>query len=61
VDIGGNQDELVGECRMVVKMLRQQAALLMAAEPSLAPVAREVRRRTQQMLRNPASYEAPRH
>jgi hypothetical protein len=46
---------------MVVKMLRQQAALLMAAEPSLAPVAREVRRRTQQMLRNPASYEAPRH
>jgi hypothetical protein len=61
VEIGGNQDELVGECRMTIKRLRQQAALLMAADPPLAPVAREVRRRTQQILRNPASYEAPRH
>jgi hypothetical protein len=61
VDIGGNQDELVGECRMVVKNLRQQAALAMAADPRLAPVARELRHRTQQMLRNPTSYEAPRH
>jgi hypothetical protein len=61
VDIGGNQDELVGECRMTIKRLRQQAALLMAADPRLALVAREVRRRTQQMLRNPTSYEAPRH
>lgn len=61
VKIGGNQDELVGECRMVVKMLRQQAALAMAADPSMASVAKEVRNRTQQMLRNPTSYEAPRH
>jgi len=61
VDIGGNQDELVGECRMVVKMLRQRAAIAMATDPRVAPVAREVRRRTQQMLRNPTSYEAPRH
>ena len=61
VDIGGSQDELVGECRMVVKHLRQQAALAMAADPKLAPLARELRHRTQQMLRNPTSYEAPRH
>ena len=61
VDIGGNQDELVGECRMVVKILRQQAALAMAADPRAAQIGREVRRRTQQMLRNPTSYEAPRH
>jgi hypothetical protein len=61
VDIGGNQDELVGECRMVVKILRQRAALAMATDPRVAPVAKEVRRRTQQMLRNPTSYEAPRH
>jgi hypothetical protein len=61
VDIGGNQDELVGECRMVVKILRQKAALAMASDPRTANVAREVRRRTQQMLRNPTSYEAPRH
>jgi hypothetical protein len=61
VDVGGNQDELVGECRMVVKMLRQRAALDMASDPRMATVAREIRRRTQQMLRNPTSYEAPRH
>ncbi|MBN2505389.1 MAG: hypothetical protein JXQ71_01710 [Verrucomicrobia bacterium] len=61
VDIGGNQDELVGECRMVVKILRQRAGLAMAANPKTAPIARELRRRTQQMLRNPTSYEAPRH
>ena len=61
VGIGGNQDELVGECRMVVKMLRQRAAMAMATDPRAAPIAKEVRRRTQQMLRNPTSYEAPRH
>ena len=61
VGIGGNQDELVGECRMVVRQLRQQAAVLMAADPRAASAAREVRGRTQQMLRNPTSYEAPRH
>jgi predicted secreted Zn-dependent protease len=46
---------------MVVKILRQRAALAMAADPRVASVAKEVRRRTQQMLRNPTSYEAPRH
>lgn len=61
VGIGGNQDELVGECRMVVKQLRQQAALMMANDPRAAGLAKEVRRRTQEMLRNPTSYEAPRH
>jgi hypothetical protein len=61
VDIGGNQDELVGECRLVVKTLRQQAALAMTSDPRAARIAGEIRRRTQQMLRNPASYEAPRH
>jgi hypothetical protein len=59
--IGGNQDELVGECRMAVKVLRQRAALTMAVNPAAAEVAKEIRRRTQEILRNPASYEAPRH
>ena len=59
--IGGNQDELVGECRMAVKVLRQRAALAMALNPDAAEIAKEVRRRTQEILRNPASYEAPRH
>ena len=59
--VGGNQDELVGECRMAVKMLRQRAGLAMAVDPRTAPVAREIRRRTHEVMRNPATYEAPRH
>ena len=59
--IGGNQDELVGECRMAVKVLRQRAGLAMALNPDAAEIAKEIRRRTQEILRNPASYEAPRH
>lgn len=61
VKIGGNQDELVGECRMAVKILRQKAGLAIAVDPQTGPVAKEIRRRTQEMLRNPVSYEAPRH
>ena len=36
VEIGGNQDELVGECRVAVKILRQRAALAMATDPRAA-------------------------
>ncbi len=61
VVVGGNQDELVGECRMVVKVLRQRAGLAMAVDSRAADIAREIRRRTQRILRNATSYEAPRH
>lgn len=61
VGVGGNQDELVGECRMVVKALRQQAGLVLAQEPRAAEMAREIRRRSQQVLRNPAGHEGARH
>jgi hypothetical protein len=61
VEVGGNQDELVGECRVAVKNLRQRAALGAAADPRAAAVAKEIRTRTQAMLRNPTGYEAPRH
>ncbi len=61
VDVGGNQDELVGECRWAVKMLRQKAGLLMATDPRVTEVARELRRRTQLVLRNPAIHEGARH
>ncbi len=61
VVVGGNQDELVGESRMAVKMLRQRAGLAMAVNPASGEIAKEIRRRTQQVLRNAASYEAPRH
>ena len=59
--IGGQQDEMVGECRWVVKALRQQAGILMATDPRMAPIAAEIRTRTQQMLRGGAAYEGARH
>lgn len=61
VDIGGNQDELVGECRWAVKMIRQKAGLVMANDPRVAEAAKEIRRRSQIVLRNPAGHESARH
>jgi hypothetical protein len=61
VEIGDNQDELSGECRWVVKALRQRAGILMALDPRVAPIAAEIRARTQEALRNPASHEGARH
>jgi hypothetical protein len=61
VEVGGNQDELVGESRWAVKMLRQKAGLLMATDPRLADIAKEIRRRSQLVLRNPAIHEGARH
>jgi hypothetical protein len=61
VEVGGNQDELVGECRMVVKALRQRAGLMLAQEPGMAEIAREIRSRSQKVLRNPAGHEGARH
>jgi hypothetical protein len=59
--IGGQQDEMVGECRWVVKALRQKAGMLMATDPRMAPIAAEIRVRTQKMLRGGAAYEGARH
>jgi hypothetical protein len=61
VEIGGSQDELVGECRWAAKVVRQRAGILMAVEPRMNEVAREIRRRSQKVLRNPAGHEAFRH
>ena len=59
--IGGQQDEMVGECRWVVKALRQKAGILLASDPRMAGVATEIRTRTQKMLRGGAAYEGGRH
>jgi hypothetical protein len=59
--IGGQQDEMVGECRWVVKALRQKAGILMATDPKMASIAAEIRARTQKMLRGGAAYEGARH
>jgi len=61
VEIGGNQDELVGECRWAIKMIRQRAGLLMATDARMGEIAREIRRRSQKTLRNPAGHEGARH
>jgi hypothetical protein len=61
VQVGSNQDELAGECRMAVKIVRQQAGLAMATDPRAAKVAEEIRSRTQVVLRNPAGHEGAQH
>ena len=61
VEVGGNQDHLVGLCRVAAKRLRQRAGLAMTKDPRVAEIADEIRRRTRRIMRNPASYEAPRH
>jgi hypothetical protein len=61
VEIGGNQDELAGECRWVVKSLRQKAGMLLAQDPRLVDIAAEIRSRTQVALRNPANHEGAHH
>lgn len=61
VVVGGNQDVLVGECRVAVKVLRQLARLAMAVDTRAADITPEIRPRTQRILRNATSCEAPRH
>jgi hypothetical protein len=59
--VGGNQDTLVGNCRWIVRTLRQRAALMMAVDPRIAEVAAEIRSRTQVVLLKPSAYEGARH
>ena len=61
VQIGGSQDDLVGECRQAVKVLRQHAGIAMALDERMTEVAREVRQRCHDVLRNPASHECAGH
>jgi len=59
--VGGSQDGLVGECRWIVRTLRQRAALMMALDPAFAGIASEIRARTQEVLLKPSAYEGARH
>ena len=61
VEVGDNQDELSSECRWVVKTLRQRAGMLPASDPKSAALAAEIRKRTQDVLRNPAAHEGSQH
>ncbi len=59
--VGGSQDGLVGECRWIVRTLRQRAALTMAVDPRFDEIAKEIRARTQKVLLKPSAYEGARH
>lgn len=61
VEVGDNQDHLAGELRWVVRAFRQKAGLLVAADARMAPIAAEIRAKTQEILRNPAGHEGARH
>lgn len=61
VEIGGNQDELVAECRQAVKIMRQHAAMAMANDPETVELAKLIRERCKNVLSKPVNYEAPRH
>ncbi|MFO8014413.1 MAG: carbohydrate binding domain-containing protein [Phycisphaerae bacterium] len=61
VEIGGNQDELAGECRWAMKMIRQQAGLMAVRDPRLARIAADIRDRTGEVMRRPAGHEGARH
>jgi ABC-type transporter Mla subunit MlaD len=61
VAIGGAQDNLVGDCRQAVKVVRQRAGIDMALDGRMAEVAKEVRRRCHEVLRTPVSHEMAGH
>jgi hypothetical protein len=61
VEMGGNQDHLAGECRWAVKFVRQRAGLLMAQDPRMTEIAREIRSRAQVAMEHPAGHEAIHH
>lgn len=61
VEVGDNQDQLAGELRWVVRALRQKAGLMLAVDARMAPIAAEIRTKTQEILKNPAGHEGARH
>lgn len=57
-DIGGTQHRLVGDYRVIVKRLRQEAGILGVEDPSTAKMAEEVRKLGGQVLRKKYGVEA---
>ncbi len=55
--MGGAQDALLGEYHIVVRKLFQEAGYSCLIQPQAVDVAREVRNRCRQCLRNPDGYE----
>jgi hypothetical protein len=55
--MGGAQDGLLGEYHIIVRRLFQEAGYGCLNQPRAVDVAREIRRRCRQCLRNPDGYE----
>jgi len=55
--MGGAQDYVVAQCHMISRKLFQEAGYSSVTDAKALPIAREVRARCRQVLRNPDGYE----
>jgi hypothetical protein len=55
--MGGAQDYVVAQCHVLTRKLSQEAGYSSVTAPAALPVAREIRARCRQVLRNPDGYE----
>jgi hypothetical protein len=56
-EMGGAQDYVVAQCHLITRKLSQEAGYSCADRPKAVAVAREIRSRCRQVLRNPDGYE----
>ena len=55
--MGGAQDYVVAQCHMITRKLFQESGYGCMQNPKAVPVAKEIRARCRQVLRNPDGYE----
>ncbi|MCP4610185.1 MAG: hypothetical protein GY845_15860 [Planctomycetes bacterium] len=55
--MGGAQDTVIGQCHTITRKLFQEAGYGCVNQPGAVKIAREIRRRCRQCLRNPDGYE----
>jgi len=56
-DMGGAQDSVLGQCHVIARKLFQEAGYGCATQPQAVEIAKEIRRRCTEYLRNPDGYE----
>ena len=55
--MGGSQDSVLGQCHTITRKLFQEAGYGCVNQPGAVEVARQIRKRCRQCLRNPDGYE----
>ncbi len=55
--MGGAQDSVIAQCHAITRKLFQQAGYACVNQPGAVEIAKEIRRRCRQCLRNPDGYE----